>query len=271
MAGKIWLFGKYNYKFTLVDNDNFEELNKYRWMLNGTGYAYRKHNNKKELMHRVILKITDSQIAIDHINRNKLDNRKENLRIASKSQNGANTEKTKKPTSSIFKGVSKKNNIFQATIRFNNKNYFIGYFHNEMEAAQNYDYYALKYFGEFACLNFPHYQYDNFVPQSKHKYSSHFYGISIIKSTQRWLATIIFNSIHYKIGDYQDEIIAAQHYDYINWLFYQDKSKLNFPEIDYNHFVIHNLRPNICNFIVQNLHLIHHNQAVQMYKQWKEF
>jgi hypothetical protein len=92
---------------------------------------------------------------IDHIDRDKLNNRWENLRAASISQNGAN--KSSKPNSSSkYLGVywSKKYKRWGAGIRKNGKRFFLGYYTCETEAARAYDAAAIKFHGEFANLNF---------------------------------------------------------------------------------------------------------------------
>lgn len=91
----------------------------------------------------------------DHKDRNFLNNQKNNLRLANKSQNGANRLKSKGIYSSRFKGVSwhKDKRIWVAYITKNNKRVHLGQFINEWEAASAYNKAALKLFGEFACLN----------------------------------------------------------------------------------------------------------------------
>ena len=88
---------------TMVDDDDFEELNKYKWNpLYKKGkiiYAKRTVKIKKEnkynllLLHRVIMKETNPKIYIDHINGNTLDNRKINLRKCTHSENKTNSIK----------------------------------------------------------------------------------------------------------------------------------------------------------------------------------
>src|SRR3990167_419773 len=97
-------------KYTLVDDEEFDWLSKWSWCLHTNGYAQRgifskKRNiNKMILMHREIMKPRDEE-WIDHINQNKLDNRKSNLRICNASTNGANQKISIKNTSG-YKGVN---------------------------------------------------------------------------------------------------------------------------------------------------------------------
>ena len=101
-------------------------------------------------MHREIMKPSKVEV-IDHINHNKLDNTKENLRCCTKQQNEMNKVK-RSNTSSKFKGVTKINK-WMASITFNNKTINLGYFNTEKEAAKIYNVKAKELFGEFAYLN----------------------------------------------------------------------------------------------------------------------
>lgn len=140
----------------IVDEDNYNELSKYKWYYHNSGYAIRsiRKNDKKFTiyMHREILK---NEKFIDHINGNGLDNRKENLRECSHKENIRNRNKQKNNTSG-FKGVfwDKNKNVYKAQIKVNQKNIYLGSFTDKEEAAKIYDKAAIKYFGEFARLNF---------------------------------------------------------------------------------------------------------------------
>lgn len=76
-------------KFALVDDADFTFLNQWTWRLNKDGYANRRQGTKRVFMHR-LLNGTPDGLFTDHINRNKLDNRKKNLRTCDKSLNGIN-------------------------------------------------------------------------------------------------------------------------------------------------------------------------------------
>jgi hypothetical protein len=144
-------------KFALVDDDDFERINQNKWKFNNRGYAVRlTHQNKKwktHSMHRVILNAEDGQI-VDHKNGDRLDNRKENLRIASPSQNCWNSKLCINNTSG-YKGVSleKKTGKWNARIHINNKKIHLGAFENKHDAARMYNFWAIDLFGEFAQLN----------------------------------------------------------------------------------------------------------------------
>lgn len=149
-------------KVAIVDNEDFERLNKYKWYANYMHkYWYVVRNIKKnkgkqktEFMHRVIMNVPD-YLEIDHINHNGLDNRRCNLRVCTRSENNMN-RRPRKGTSSYYKGVcwDKRSKKWIVRIQSNKKCIYLGCFNNEIVAAHFYDMKAKKLFGEFAYLNF---------------------------------------------------------------------------------------------------------------------
>lgn len=137
----------------IVDDDDYERLSHYKWYCN-QGYATRtiKENGRRrgELMHRAIIKAPIG-MDIDHINRNPLDNRKCNLRVATRSQNNAN----KVQREGSFKGACWRPipRRWKAYIKVDHKQIHLGYFSNAIDAAKAYNAAALEHFGEFARLN----------------------------------------------------------------------------------------------------------------------
>ena len=127
-------------KVALVDDDDFEYINKYKWCVyicNGMPYAKRGKNKKTELMHRVIMN-PPSDMQIDHINGNGLDNRRINLRIVTSRQNQQNRHQIK---SSNYPGVywNKNKQKWHATIKIKGAHKHILYTENECEAATAYN------------------------------------------------------------------------------------------------------------------------------------
>jgi hypothetical protein len=152
-------------KVAIVDNEDYEELMKYKWHYNN-GYAVRlttiqsgnkklgiKEKRKAIYMHKLI-NSTPDDFETDHINGITLDNRKCNLRTATNSQNQCN-KKIQLNNTSGYKGVSwsKRANKWKAQIQYNNKYIYLGYFNAAEEAAISYNNKALELFGEFAKVN----------------------------------------------------------------------------------------------------------------------
>jgi len=132
----------------LVDDDDFEWLNQWKWHLSRFGYAVRKPK-EQIYMHRLVAK-TPVGMKTDHINYNKLDNRKCNLRICTDAQNARNRPKQSNNTSG-YKGVflSKKTNRWRAQIRLNKKTFHLGTFETREEAYKKYKEVEKEYFGEY--------------------------------------------------------------------------------------------------------------------------
>jgi len=142
----------------IVDDDDFDYLNQFKWYLLKSKFNYyairtKRPENKLIQLHRIVIKAKQGEI-VDHINGNKLDNRKCNLRICTKSQNCQN-RKISKFNKSGFNGVSWsiKNKKWVAQIACNNKKMHIGFFNDAIEAAKAFNQAAVKYHGEFAHLN----------------------------------------------------------------------------------------------------------------------
>lgn len=152
-------------KIVLVDDSDFDTVSKFKWYLKDNGYAvaYKYENAKGSYiwMHRLILD-TPAGFDTDHVNHNKLDNRKENLRICSRSENSMNKGKARNYKYSKYKGVSYTNKAsskssrdyfyWTANIKVNGKRYSrVG--KSEQDAAMKYNELARQYHGEYAMLN----------------------------------------------------------------------------------------------------------------------
>ncbi len=173
--------------YAKVDPDDYCRLIKHKWYVKGTVqngfYATRsiKRNGKCRIiwMHRVIMKAPlrhgstlsttlktgalttggsrQGRLMVDHINRDTLDNRKSNLRTATPMQNVWNSGPRKNTGKSRYKGIRwmKGTGNWQVRLSVNGRRLSMGCFEDEEEAARAYDEAAKRYYGEFACLNFP--------------------------------------------------------------------------------------------------------------------
>lgn len=148
---------------TMVDDSDFEWLNQWNWSKCGSYVARtgRKSDGmlrgKTIKMHRQIMGVNDSLIQVDHRDRNKLNNHLRNLRLCSKSENACNVL-LQSNSSSGYKGVEYRNglrvkNHWMARIMVSGKVKYLGHYSTKEQAAVAYNQAAIKYFGEFACLN----------------------------------------------------------------------------------------------------------------------
>lgn len=142
-----------NGRFILVDNEDFNKLEGRTLCINKYNRPFFYINKRLVPVSRLILSVPNGY-EIDHINRNPLDNRKQNLRICRHYQNMWNR---RHPNKAGYKGIIKiSENRYLAQIKFRNckEQFLIDYFDNPIEAAKAYDEYAKVAFGEFADLNF---------------------------------------------------------------------------------------------------------------------
>jgi HNH endonuclease len=135
----------------LVSDEDYAYLKQFNWRIQ-KGYAMRYHK-KNISMHRELMSFP-RPLHVDHINRNKLDNRRENLRLATTSQNTANSIKKLKSKKSKYRGVTIDiHGYYIVHLQCKYKKY-TKCFKNEIDAAKHYDEKAKELFGEFAILNF---------------------------------------------------------------------------------------------------------------------
>lgn len=139
-----------NNKTVLIHEEDLPKVKEYRWYVGK--YVYASLNKKTIYLHRILLN-PPVGMDIDHINHNPYDNRKENLRIANRSQNNMNRRRAKN-TRSKYKGVILDRGKWRAQLAMNKKFINLGRFTSEEEAARTYDKKAKELFGEFAKLNF---------------------------------------------------------------------------------------------------------------------
>jgi hypothetical protein len=140
---------------TLIDLDDYIRVDQYSWSYHKSGYACAKVNSKHTKLHRFILQLeVGDKRSVDHINGDKLDNRKSNLRICTHSQNTKNRSPNTNGKST-YKGVDyqKRTSTWRARIRVDYKHIYLGDYRTELEAALAYNKAAKEYHGDYAKLN----------------------------------------------------------------------------------------------------------------------
>lgn len=154
--------------FAQVDDEDYDFLMQWKWRAQqninvcyatrkDSGMGYDRNNVPMIWMHRVLLGLEKGNPLMgDHIDHNGLNNQKNNLRIATRSQNTINRKRVK-TGSSKYKWVSwcKSKQIWTTEIKAVHMRIYLGQFYSELEAAKAYDEACIKYHGEFAYLNFP--------------------------------------------------------------------------------------------------------------------
>jgi hypothetical protein len=141
----------------LIDDEDIEIISLKKWKveknIKSNLYYVRTISEKNIYMHKYLLSCPIG-MEVDHIDGNGLNNKKENLRIATHQQNNFN----KKPYANNkvgLKGVREDRGKFIATITHNYKTIYIGSYKTKEEAGIAYDKKALECFGDFAYLNYP--------------------------------------------------------------------------------------------------------------------
>lgn len=140
--------------YAYVDAADYERLSRWKWRLSG-GYAVRSSRGRTVLMHKLILDAPNGMV-VDHIDGNRVNNCRFNLRACTPLQNARNRHRPSR-TGSQFKGVyyAKRLKKWYARWRYKDKDRRLEYFDTETDAARGYDLAAVRWFREFACLNFP--------------------------------------------------------------------------------------------------------------------
>lgn len=144
-------------KWSGVDYDDAARVFEHKWQAVKDGrvwYAQATVNGTTIRMHRFVLRAPKGS-QVDHRNGHGLDNRRENLRYATYTQNHANQQKTR--GTSRYKGVWWAAHVekWGAQVHVNNRGKHLGYFDDEKKAALAYDRAAVESWGEFARCNFP--------------------------------------------------------------------------------------------------------------------
>ncbi len=121
------------------------------WSLTNSGYIQGTSKYRHQYLHRIIAERVGLDLSndIDHEDRNKLNNQRNNLRPATRSQNNGNSVKHSNNSSGL-KGAFYSNGKYFSRIRINNQQIYLGCFDTVEEAHEAYCKAATEYFGEFA-------------------------------------------------------------------------------------------------------------------------
>jgi hypothetical protein len=140
--------------YAVIDDEDYPLISHRKWVAQPSGKTFYAVNGLRQRMHRCILQAAAGAI-VDHIDHDGLNNTRKNLRFATRTQNLANGTWSRRLSG--YRGVYliRSRGVYQASLRFNGKNISQGYYKTAEEAAAAYDRGAVKYFGNFATLNFP--------------------------------------------------------------------------------------------------------------------
>ncbi len=137
--------------YAIVDDEDYDTLNSFGEWNFSFGYAVKRHNRSTISMARKIMK-APPELEVDHINRNRLDNRKENLRLCDKYTNLLN--KGKYRTKNKYIGVYRYSGKWATQMTIDGKTYTFAYFNDPVEAAVTRDSIAKQIYNGLIALNF---------------------------------------------------------------------------------------------------------------------
>jgi len=142
-------------KYAIIDDNDFQWLSQYRWSVAGGAkkdgyYAAYRGDNELAYMHRLIMD-APAGVEVDHINRNRLDNRRSNLRLCDSHQNKLNT-KLRSDNITGCKGLRWRNDVksWRVNVKIRGKEIHIGYFKKKRDAIRARKEAEIIYYGEFA-------------------------------------------------------------------------------------------------------------------------
>jgi hypothetical protein len=146
----------------LVSDEDYPLVSRHNWYVDSNGYARSSFGNVIVKLHKLIQSCQRGFI-VDHINRNKLDNRRENLRAVNIQVSNQNRIRPNKHNVG-FIGVkfNKHNNCYQCTVSHHSKSFWVGSSKDDESLAKLRDYVVWKLRGDYALLNFPDFDYSEF-------------------------------------------------------------------------------------------------------------
>jgi hypothetical protein len=221
----------------LLDDEDYSYINQcYNLKIDNNGYVYCSSKKKYRKMglysvslHKILMNPDTSgrNIVVDHKDGNKLNNKKDNLRICTQAQNAKN----RKPEggTSQYKGIywGVKDNGWKCKLNNDGKYIGLGCFTNEIAAANCYNHWANVYHGEFALLNeCPYMSEEEWESFRKKKIkTSKYFGVCLTEG--KWLVQIRHDGKTVRVGWFNNEIEAALVYNAKAFELKGDKAKLN--------------------------------------------
>lgn len=137
----------------LSTREDYDLVRQFRWYMAGNGYAASNLGGSRTYLHRFIMRDQLAHgLVVDHINRDKLDNRRENLRVCTQQQNVQNRRRWGR---SPYRGVLPSKGRWKVQVSIDGITTYFGTYDSAEEAARIYDNRARAFYGEFANLNFP--------------------------------------------------------------------------------------------------------------------
>ena len=142
--GKCYL---YSGEYFIFDLEDYEKIKDITWCAGRKGYISGKFNGHRVFVHRIITNCP-KDLVVDHINHNVSDNRKENLRVCTVTQNNFNKRNYKNRQEKT--GVYWHRNRWTVYITANKKDYYLGRYKEYEEAVKVREEAERKYFGQYA-------------------------------------------------------------------------------------------------------------------------
>ncbi len=233
-------------QFALVDDADYDWLSPFRWYLASSGYAVHfttvNGQRKSVFMHRLVMNAPRG-LHVDHLNQDRLDNRRANLRFATPSQNQAHRHRPSTNTSG-YKGVTGAPGHWQVRLWVNKRRLHLGYYANLETAALLYDAAARRFYLDFATVNFP----DRPTPpeiealleaaleqvetrrrakrEPVPKRRSSYRGV--VWERGQWRAKITVDGVRLHLGYFANEADAARAYDEAARRYHGQRARLNF-------------------------------------------
>ena len=232
----------------IIDDEDYDKITSRTWRVQqkrrGVYFTtYISKHNKKQinlpLHHLIIGRIRGDPRDVDHINRNTLDNRKENLRFATKAQNRWNQGMFKNNTTG-YKGVSRyRENQYRATFRWNGHQIVLLVSSDPIECAKAHDMMSIKLYGEFACPNFKDIKYtqedidsvyQKAMSNIRANNTSGYTGVAYHKGHKKWISHLRYKGTSYFLGYFNAPEDGARAFDKKLIEVGGNRAKLNFPE-----------------------------------------